>query len=63
MAANGSSVAQAVGRVVAAYQQTTSPTASRQQKAEALQWLETFQKSVKGLTTSLLATELIPLIG
>jgi hypothetical protein len=46
MATNGSTATQAIAPVVAAYEQTTSSNATRAQKTEALQWLESFQKSV-----------------
>jgi predicted Zn-dependent protease len=48
MASNGSP-SQAVQRVVAAYEQTTKANLPQSQKAEALQYLEAFQKSVRQL--------------
>jgi hypothetical protein len=46
MASNGSAAIQAITPVLAAYQQTIQPNLSHAQKAEALQYLEQFQKSV-----------------
>jgi hypothetical protein len=51
MASNGSDVMQSIARVVEAYDRTTQPTKpddakAKEQKAEALQYLENFQKSV-----------------
>jgi hypothetical protein len=47
MAGNGNEVMQAIAPVVAAYEQTTQPNISKEQKTEALQYLESFQKSVR----------------
>jgi hypothetical protein len=52
MASNGSDVMQSIARVVAAYERTTQPTKpddakAKEQKNEALQYLESFQKSVR----------------
>jgi len=46
MSANGSVALQAIAPVVAAYQQTTQTNLPQPQKAEALAYLEHFQKSV-----------------
>jgi hypothetical protein len=50
MASNGASPSEAVTRVVTAYEQTTKANLSQAQKAEALQYLEAFQKSVRRLS-------------
>jgi hypothetical protein len=52
MASNDNDVRDAITRVVAAYERTTQPTKpddakAKEQKNEALQYLESFQKSVR----------------
>jgi hypothetical protein len=50
MAATTSAASQALANnIVTAYKQTTSSSATRAQKSEALQYLEAFQKSVSYL--------------
>jgi hypothetical protein len=46
MNTNGDSAMQAIAPIIAAYEQTTRSNLSQAQKAEALQFLEQFQKSV-----------------
>jgi hypothetical protein len=45
MASNGNNVMQAIAPVISAYERTIQPS-TKQQKTEALQFLESFQKSV-----------------
>jgi hypothetical protein len=46
MASNGNEAMQAIAPVVEAYERTTQPNVPKDQKAAALQYLESFQKSV-----------------
>lgn len=50
MASNGSVLGQGIAPVLAAYQQTIQPGLGQAQKAEALQFLEQFQKSVSQIS-------------